>query len=48
VIKISFGAGVTESVNDLDQTILYSIDENQERLGLECQKLFFRFNKKSL
>ncbi len=37
VIKISFGAGVTESVNDLDQTILYSIDENQERLGLECQ-----------
>ncbi len=37
VIKISFGAGVTESVNDLDQTILYLIDENQERLGLECQ-----------
>ncbi len=37
VIKISFGAWVTESVNDLDQTILYLIDENQERLGLECQ-----------
>ncbi len=37
VIKISFGAGVTESVNDLDQTILYLIDENQERLGLECK-----------
>ncbi len=37
VVKISFGAGVTKSVNDLDQTILYLIDENQERLGLECQ-----------
>ncbi len=37
VIKISFGAGVTKSVEDLDKTILYIINENQERLKLECQ-----------
>ncbi len=36
VIKISFGGGVTESVKDLDQTILYLINENQKRLKLEC------------
>ena len=37
VIKISFGAGVIKSVDDLDKTILWIIDENQERLGLECK-----------
>ena len=37
VIKISFGAGVTNSVEDLDETILYIINENQERLGVKCQ-----------
>ncbi len=36
VIKISFGAGVTQSVEELDQTILYLINENQKRLKLEC------------
>ena len=36
VIKISFGGGVTQSVEDLDQTILYLINENQKRLKLEC------------
>ena len=36
VIKISFGAGVTQSVEELDQTILYLIHENQKRLKLEC------------
>ena len=36
VIKISFGGGVTQSVEDLDKSILYLIDENQERLGIEC------------
>jgi hypothetical protein len=36
VIKISFGGGVTESVEDLNKSILYLIDENQERLELEC------------
>jgi len=37
VIKISFGAGVIKSVEDLDRTILWLIDENQERLELECK-----------
>jgi len=37
VIKISFGGGITQSVEDLDSTILYLINKNQERLGLECQ-----------
>jgi hypothetical protein len=37
VIKISFGGGVTESVDDLDKTILWIIDDNQERLKLECK-----------
>jgi Fe-S cluster biosynthesis and repair protein YggX len=37
VIKISFGGGVTQSVEDLDSTILYCIDSNQERLELECK-----------
>ncbi len=37
VIKISFGGGVTQSVEDLDKTILWLIDENQERLELECK-----------
>ena len=37
VIKISFGGGVTQSVDDLDKTILWLIDENQERLALECK-----------
>ncbi len=37
VIKISFGGGVTESVDDFDKSVLYLIDENQERLGLECK-----------
>ncbi|CAA6813622.1 MAG: Unknown protein [uncultured Sulfurovum sp.] len=37
VIHISFGAGVTKSVKDLDKTILWIINENQERLKLECQ-----------
>ena len=37
VIKISFGGGVTESVDDLDKTILRIIDDNQERLKLECK-----------
>jgi len=37
VIHISFGGGVTQSVKDLDNTILYIIDDNQERLGLECK-----------
>ena len=37
VIKISFGAGVTQSIDDLDKTILWIIDDNQERLGLECK-----------
>jgi len=36
VIKISLGGGVTQSVEDLDQTILYLINENQKRLNLEC------------
>jgi hypothetical protein len=36
VIKISFGAGVTQSVDDLDKTIVWLIDENQERLGVTC------------
>ncbi|SFV58052.1 FIG00914433: hypothetical protein [hydrothermal vent metagenome] len=37
VIKISFGGGVSQSVKDLDKTILYIIDNNQERLELECR-----------
>jgi len=37
VIKISFGGGVTQSVDDLDKTILWIIDDNQERLKLECK-----------
>ncbi len=37
VIKISFGGGVTQSVEDLNKTILYIIDNNQERLELECK-----------
>jgi hypothetical protein len=37
VIKISFGGGVIESVEDLDKTILWIIDDNQERLKLECK-----------
>ncbi len=36
VIKISFGGGVTQSVEDLNKSILYIIDDNQERLELEC------------
>ncbi len=36
VIKISFGGGVTESVDDLNKTIFYLIDENKKRLKLEC------------
>jgi len=36
VIKISFGGGIIQSVDDLDDTILYLIDENQERLELKC------------
>jgi len=36
VIKISFGSGITQSVDDLDKTILWLINENQERLEVEC------------
>jgi hypothetical protein len=37
VIKISFGAGMTQSKQDLKNTLMWLIDENQERLGLECK-----------
>ncbi|HFS67135.1 MAG TPA: hypothetical protein ENK67_02880, partial [Flavobacteriia bacterium] len=37
VIHISFGGGIIQSIDDLDKTILYLIDNNQERLNLECK-----------
>jgi hypothetical protein len=37
VIKISFGGGITKSIGDLNQTIVWIIDDNQERLKLECK-----------
>ncbi|MCK5855368.1 MAG: ATP-binding protein, partial [Sulfurovaceae bacterium] len=36
VIKISFGAGVIKSVNDLDLTIQELIEDNERRLDLNC------------
>ena len=36
VIKISFGGGITQSIEDLDRSIFYIIDKNQERLGIDC------------
>ncbi|SEH08906.1 ATP-binding protein [Candidatus Venteria ishoeyi] len=37
VIKLSFGAGLVRSQKDLDNSLLWLIDENQERLGLQCK-----------
>ena len=36
VIKISFGAGVVKSLDELDDTIQELIEINEKRLGLEC------------
>jgi len=36
VIKISFGAGVVKSLDDVDDTIQELIEINEKRLGLEC------------
>lgn len=37
VIKISFGAGITRSTQDLQQTVQWIIDENQQRLAVKCK-----------
>ncbi len=36
VIKISFGAGVVKSLDDIDDTIQELIEINERRLGLKC------------
>jgi len=36
VIKISFGAGVVKSLNDVDETIQELIEDNERRLELNC------------
>ncbi|CAA6817792.1 MAG: Unknown protein [uncultured Sulfurovum sp.] len=36
VIKISFGAGVVKSLDEMDDAIQESIEINEKRLGLEC------------
>ena len=36
VIKLSFGAGVMQSQQDLDKAIYWLMDKNQKNLGVEC------------
>ena len=38
VIKISFGGGSVQSVENLDKKIIHILEQNQEQLGIECKK----------